>query len=511
MPDTTALARSPITTGPEFSPLTDATSVHNRAGRNRTSENRAAGTRRGTILVLSAALMVMVFGFLAFTVDIGYLTLVRTQLQNAADAAATAGAHGLTVSPAEARDAAFEVAMANPVAGLTVQIDKATDIELGQWDSTTRTFVKMSSEEEDKANAVRVTITMSKAEGTEIDLFFSPVIGTKEAEMEISAIATFKPRDVVLSLDFSASMNDDSEIRNMWSLGVAAIEANLLQIYQEMGSPTYGNMQWEPVEITSTDIPTVKTALGLDSVPYPYPGNGSWENYIDYIINHNKLQYSTLYNYNKKYGYLTLVNYWLEETPEYTEIPTLWQTSEQPITSLKSAVSLMLDFVEQVDSEDQVGFVAYCYTDDTAILEHSLTTDFDAVETLINQRQAGHYSFWTNLGDGIKVAKEELDLNGRQDSAKTIVLMTDGQATKPDYNPDQYALDQAAAAAAAGYEIVTISLGSKADTGLMQQIADIGDGVHYSIPGGIAVPAVAEQLKDAFMAIGANRSIELVR
>lgn len=467
--------------------------------------------RRGAILVLSTVLLVVLFGFLSFTVDIGYITLVRTQLQNAADAAAIAGAHGLTVSPDDARDAAYEVALQNPVAGLTISIDKNSDIELGQWDSDTNTFTPLSGPDESKSNACRVTITMSKAEGTEIGLFFSPVLGTHEAEMEISSIATFKPRDVMLALDFSASMNDDSEIRNMWSIGVAEVEANLLQIYQELGSPTFGSMQWTPVEITSTDIPTVKTALGLDGVPYPYPGNGSWEGYIYYMINHNKLAYGGIYDYNQKYGYLTLVNYWQEETPEYSEIPDLWKTSEQPVTSLKNAVSEMLDFIGQVDSEDQVGFTSYCYTDDEAKLEIGLTTDLDAVETLVNQRQAGHYSFWTNLGAGIKVSKDELDLNARQDSSKTIVLMTDGQATKPDANPDQYAVDEATAAAAAGYTIITISLGGKADTGLMEQIANIGDGVHYQIPGGLTVAQVAQELEDVFIEIGANRSIELVR
>lgn len=467
--------------------------------------------RRGAILVVSAVLLVAMFGFLSFTVDIGYITLVRTQLQNAADAAAIAGAHGLTVSPDEARDAAYEVALQNPVAGLTISIDKNTDIELGQWDSDTKTFTPLSGPDETKSNACRVTITMSKAEGTEIALFFSPVIGIDDTDMEISSIATFKPRDVMLALDFSASMNDDSEIRNMWTIGVAEVEANLLLIYQELGSPTFGNMQWDPVEITSTDIPTVKTALGLDGVPYPYPGYGSWEGYIGYVINHNKLAYGGIYDYNQKYGYLTLVNYWQEETPEHSQIPDFWKTSEQPVTSLKNAVTVMLDFIGQVDGEDKVGFASYCYTDDEALLEIGLTTDLDAVETLVSQRQAGHYSFWTNLGAGIKVSKEELDLNARQGSSRTIVLMTDGYATKPDASPAQYAVDQATAAAAAGYKIITISLGGKADTGLMNQIATIGDGVHYQIPGGLSVAQVSQELEDVFVKIGSNRSIELVR
>ena len=72
-------------------------------------------------------------------------------------------------------------------------------------------------------------------------------------------------------------------------------------------------------------------------------------------------------------------------------------------------------------------------------------------------------------------------------------------------------LIEAAVAAADGYTIVTISLGGKADTGIMEQIATIGGGVHYQIPGGLTVAEVAQELEDVFVEIGANRSIELVR
>ena len=58
--------------------------------------------RAGTILVLSAALMVIMFGMIAFAVDIGYISVVSTELQRSADAAASAAANMLlekTVDP----------------------------------------------------------------------------------------------------------------------------------------------------------------------------------------------------------------------------------------------------------------------------------------------------------------------------------------------------------------------------------------------------------------------------
>ena len=44
--------------------------------------------RKGVILVLAALLLVMIMAFTAFTVDLGYLSLSKAQMQNAADAAA---------------------------------------------------------------------------------------------------------------------------------------------------------------------------------------------------------------------------------------------------------------------------------------------------------------------------------------------------------------------------------------------------------------------------------------
>src|ERR1700730_15110195 len=51
--------------------------------------------RRGAVAPLMALLMLPLLGMLAFSIDVGYIVRVQTDLQNAADAAALAGAERL--------------------------------------------------------------------------------------------------------------------------------------------------------------------------------------------------------------------------------------------------------------------------------------------------------------------------------------------------------------------------------------------------------------------------------
>ena len=51
--------------------------------------------RPGAVIPLFAILLIPLLGMLAFAIDIGYIALVRTDLQTAADAAALAGAEKL--------------------------------------------------------------------------------------------------------------------------------------------------------------------------------------------------------------------------------------------------------------------------------------------------------------------------------------------------------------------------------------------------------------------------------
>src|SRR5690349_9207620 len=58
--------------------------------------------RRGIIVVLAAVLLVVMLAMIAFAVDVGFITVARTELQGAADAAALAGVSKLPLGESEA-------------------------------------------------------------------------------------------------------------------------------------------------------------------------------------------------------------------------------------------------------------------------------------------------------------------------------------------------------------------------------------------------------------------------
>ena len=81
-------------------------------------------------------------------------------------------------------------------------------------------------------------------------LFFAPIFGVDSISVQAQSTATFRPRDIVLVLDLSGSMNDDSELRSINLLGQEAVEDNIYQIWEDLGTPTWGNLGFEPDWVT---------------------------------------------------------------------------------------------------------------------------------------------------------------------------------------------------------------------------------------------------------------------
>src|SRR5690606_10171946 len=73
--------------------------------RNRHPRSR---NRRGVIVVLFSVLLVVLVIILAFSIDVGYMYSVRTDLQRAVDAGALAAAGQLTNEPNKAEKTAKE-------------------------------------------------------------------------------------------------------------------------------------------------------------------------------------------------------------------------------------------------------------------------------------------------------------------------------------------------------------------------------------------------------------------
>lgn len=172
--------------------------------------------RLGSILVLSATVLVMVLALTAFAVDIGYIALTATQLQNASDGAALAAAiemldglapgdyPGQNAVLASATSAASAVATANRAGdSSTVYLDPASDIAYGhrEWNSETGTWTETWGSA--PYNIVRVTAHRDRGTATggvantkadrPLPLFVAPVIGTNNANLQITATAALQP------------------------------------------------------------------------------------------------------------------------------------------------------------------------------------------------------------------------------------------------------------------------------------------------------------------------------
>lgn len=163
--------------------------------------------RRGTVIVLASSSMVVVFGFAAFSIDVGYITLTKTQLQNATDAAAIGACQelvgGLGHNPpktsdeaaADARQAAVEVAAANRAGDQqSVYCDGARDVRLGQYVWNGNGYDKNWGVA--PYNLVEVTLRRDQAVGAAdgpLPLFFAPVIGHEHATLVEVATSAMIP------------------------------------------------------------------------------------------------------------------------------------------------------------------------------------------------------------------------------------------------------------------------------------------------------------------------------
>ncbi len=163
---------------------------------------------RGQILVLVAISLVVLLGFAALAIDIGYFYHTKNQLQGAADPAALAGAAALVdkndfAQPA-ARTAAVNYALKNTAAGSPVQVsdgyssygntlslknlNPGNDITVGNWDitqkppyDTTKTPVN--------AMQVRARRTVGSPGGG-VNRFFGQILPGVSAQQDILPTAT---------------------------------------------------------------------------------------------------------------------------------------------------------------------------------------------------------------------------------------------------------------------------------------------------------------------------------
>lgn len=275
-----------------------------------------------------------------------------------------------------------------------------------------------------------------------------------------------------------------------------------------------------------------------------------WEGYINYVRGHNL----SSYGYRKRYGYRTLMQYLIVSRRENSKSEDLWRAPIYPHHAMKEGITILASFLNDLGYGDHMGLVTYATTAkiETGIDEpgadspidlgdNPLTADVMDINTIQRQKQPGHYNGSTAIGYGLEEARDLLDDHGRAGAQKAILLMTDGQSNVypsgfdtnslpsdwdwdlvTDFDGDGeadveftsgyssggngdgnwkaalHSFLRAKEASDAGYVVHTISMGSGADTKLMQAIADYSGGEYVHIASGTSNAQMEEQLKAAF-------------
>lgn len=144
---------------------------------------------RGQVLVLVAISLVVILGFAALAIDLGYFYHTKNQLQGAADAAALAGAAALP-DETDARTAAVSYAFKNIASGSAVQVSSdgsntltpSNDITVGHWNGG---YTAGGT----PINAVQVRARKTDKDTTGFPRLFGKIFDTTKQNINTEAIA----------------------------------------------------------------------------------------------------------------------------------------------------------------------------------------------------------------------------------------------------------------------------------------------------------------------------------
>ncbi|GAA4432002.1 vWA domain-containing protein [Bremerella cremea] len=241
---------------------------------------KPAQPRRGVFIVLAAFVMIVLFAFLSLGIDSGLIAMEQTRLQNAVDAAALAASQEITsavqdapqggdpnsISLEYAREMAVDVAERNGV-----YIDPSRDVIFGKRTYNEGTGKWDINWNEGPYNVVKVVAHRDQpdmaARDSSLALAFGWAVGKPTIDLKAEAIAFVEARDMVVVLDFSGSMNDDSRYSSIGRLGQDSIENNMVDIFNSM-NPNVGSLTFEQDYLTIVGAPPTNSGAPRNTVTF---------------------------------------------------------------------------------------------------------------------------------------------------------------------------------------------------------------------------------------------------
>lgn len=172
--------------------------------------HRPINPRRGAALVLLLVAIITLFAFVALAIDLGILAVARTELQDAADISAMAGARTLNGDAAANNN--YSIASPNAMTAATANSILSKPIQSSQVNVQIGRYVYMSGPKRfegmfpgpstENWSMVQSQISSNIAN----NLAFAKVFNFGSTNMQAVATAVHRPRDLAVILDYSGSM-----------------------------------------------------------------------------------------------------------------------------------------------------------------------------------------------------------------------------------------------------------------------------------------------------------------
>lgn len=387
---------------------------------------------RGDSLILVALSLLVLLGLLALAIDVGFAYSERRHMQNAADAGALAGAAVMMTG------------------GTDAEILAAVDEYVRR--NTAQTFEAHYTIENNPVGVVGGGSVPNDATGIQVravvdfPTFLAYLVGTNQIEAHGDSIGGFGPLDIVMVLDRSGSMDDDScDLREAQCSTVDPRDAATCN--QCRGNWSSGRCDIAPSQLWPGHTCNLTTQTGC------------------------------------------------------TNCRGVWVNPPMPITEVRRAANTFVD-----RNNRNLSHLALVSYSTGGRLDQPLTNNLPAVKDAIDRVGTPYPSGCTNAADGIKKAWQELiGPRQRADAARFIVFLTDGLPNYPQCpscpsNPGACpaamgaAVVEATTAANNRIVVYTIGLGRYVDHQFLRDVAGVSGGEYFYAPSAYDLEAIYQTI-----------------
>ena len=388
------------------------------------NKHRKTSRRRGAVVILFMVVLPALLILSAVAINLAYLQLSRTELMVANDLASNAAGRALSAkqSVTAARDMAISIASSNQVAGRPLTLDSSTG-----------------------ANQIEFGIS-SQTTNSQYSKFRFDEVSSLSAKRLNAVRVNGKQENI--SVYFPGLLPSNSTFNTQFSSVSMQVDRDSTLVFDRSGSMREFEETWpsgyNPRSTASLDAATAAGILRKSGSRYFYT-SGQDQYTLDYF----------LWN-----------NYFKIQPPARTK----WE-------KLVDATDALMGLLSETPNTELVSVTTYSSDarNDLPLSENYLS----AMSNLRSQEVNGATAIGSGMTEGVKNFATS---KARPFSSKTMVVLTDGYE-----NSGRIGAVAAAKQITAGnVTIHTITFGQGANTSLMKQVAQIGNGRFYDVDGGDA-------------------------